>query len=120
MTSQLQLQDNPPPQCELSPSPREEQVEPYSSDVYSDPHPSLGMRGGSTSRKPAKQSCAGGTSLGANYKQRVASTNSSSSSSGLSSARGHVYADVMMKDGIQRNALIERPQYKLSPNRSLK
>jgi chromosome segregation ATPase len=111
MVSQLQLQDNSPLQRDLSPSPHEEQVEPYSPDAYSDPPSAMHSRSGSAARKPVKQVSAGGTSSGVNYKQRFASASTSSSSV---SPRGQVYADVTMKDGIARNILIEKPLYKLN------
>ena len=113
MVSRLQLQDNPPLQRELSPSPHEEQDEPpYSPDVHSEPPSAMHSRNSSAGRKPVKQSPTVGTSSGANYKQRVTSAISSSSNM---SPRGQVYADVMMKDGIVRNIPIEKPQNKLSP-----
>ena len=60
---------------------------------------------------PLQLQSAGGTTSGVNYKQRFASASTSSSSV---SPRGQVYADVMMKDGVARNILIEKPLYKLN------
>ena len=104
VVSQLQMEDNPLPQRELSASPLEKQVEPYSPDAYSDPCSTPHSRSSAGTRKPVKQMSAGGMPSGGGHKQSSSSLNAS----------GLLSANVTMKDGVTRNVLIERPQYKLN------
>ena len=108
LLARLQLQDSVPTTAqELSTSPHEEQVEPYSPDEYSD-HP-RSSRSGSALRKHGKQD-SGPTGPGGNRSSYAVGSRSS-----LGSSSGPVYADVVMKDGISRCVVIERPLYKLNP-----